>query len=41
MVGLVIVALVLVFALIAVAYGVDSRDDSPDPRRSDYPIGLR
>ena len=25
---------------LAVQYGVDSRDDSTDPRRSPYPIGI-
>ena len=28
------------FAVLAVRYGVDSRPDSSDPRRSDYPVGI-
>jgi hypothetical protein len=30
-----------VFALAALAAGVDSRDDSADHRRSSYPVGIR
>jgi hypothetical protein len=30
----------MVLAVIALEVGVDSRDGSPDPRRSNYPIGL-
>ena len=41
MVGLVILGALIVLAVISVAYGVDSRDDSSDPRRPIYPIGLR
>ena len=29
-----------IFAALAVLYGVDSRIDSTDPRRSPYPIGI-
>ena len=28
------------FAALSVRYGVDSRVDSADPRRSDYPVGI-
>ena len=31
---------VAAFAALAVRYGVDSRLESTDPRRSDYPIGI-
>jgi hypothetical protein len=40
MIALIIFALILVFGAISLAFGVDSRDGSSDPRRSDYPIGL-
>ena len=29
-----------VFAVLSVRYGVDSRVDSTDPRRSPYPVGI-
>ena len=29
-----------IFAALAVLYGVDSRIDSTDPRRSQYPVGI-
>jgi hypothetical protein len=29
-----------VFAALSVRFGVDSRIDSIDPRRSDYPVGI-
>jgi hypothetical protein len=29
-----------VFAALSVRYGVDSRVDSTDPRRSPYPVGI-
>ena len=41
MVGFVILVVLIVLSVISVAYGVDSRDESPDPRRPIYPIGLR
>ena len=28
------------FAALSVRFGVDSRVDSNDPRRSDYPVGI-
>jgi hypothetical protein len=34
------VAALAVFAALAVRYGVDSRVESRDPRRSDYPVGI-
>ena len=40
MIALIIFALILVFGAIALAFGVDSREESSDPRRSDYPVGL-
>ena len=41
MVGLIILGVLLLFALISVAYGVDSREESSDPRGPVYPVGLR
>jgi hypothetical protein len=38
-----IVVLLIALVILAVAaleVGVDSRDGSPDPRRSKYPVGL-
>ena len=41
MIGLLIMFIVLgAFAALSVRYGVDSRVDSNDPRRSDYPVGI-
>lgn len=40
MVALVVLIFLLVLPLLAIRYGVDSRDGSPDPRRSIYPVGL-
>ena len=34
------VAALAVFAALAVRYGVDSRIDSTDPRRSPNPVGI-
>jgi hypothetical protein len=33
-------AALVLFATLAVRYGVDSRIDSVDPRRSPYPVGI-
>ncbi|MFL5674875.1 MAG: hypothetical protein ACJ779_07705 [Chloroflexota bacterium] len=33
-------AVFAVFGALAVRYGVDSRIDSTDPRRSPYPVGI-
>jgi hypothetical protein len=33
-------AALVLFAAIAVRYGVDSRTDSTDPRRSPNPVGI-
>jgi hypothetical protein len=33
-------AVLALFAVLAVKYGVDSRVDSTDPRRSPYPVGI-
>jgi type II secretory pathway pseudopilin PulG len=41
MVGLVILGVLIVFAMISVAYGVDSREESSDPRGPVYPIAIR
>lgn len=41
MVGLVILGVLIVFAVLSVAYGVDSRDESSDPRRPIYPVSIR
>ena len=41
MIGLVLLGLLLfIFAILADRFGVDSREDSTDPRRSPYPVGL-
>lgn len=34
------VAAVVLFDIAAVRWGVDSRDESPDHRRSQYPTGI-
>jgi hypothetical protein len=34
------VTALIVFDALALAFGVDSRDDSADPRRPAYPIAL-
>ena len=41
MVGLLVILAVLVFAAVALGYGVDSREGSSDERRPASPIGLR
>ena len=41
MIGLLIMFIVFaVFAVLSVRFGVDSRVESDDPRRSDYPVGI-
>jgi hypothetical protein len=41
MIGFIVIFIVLaVFAALSVRFGVDSRIDSTDPRRSDYPVGI-
>ena len=40
MIALVIFGLILVLGALALAFGVDSREESSDPRRSNYPVGL-
>ena len=35
-----VIAAIAVFDLLALRFGVDSRIDSPDPRRSGYPVGI-
>ena len=41
MIGFAVIFIVLaVFAALSVRFGVDSRIDSTDPRRSDYPVGI-
>jgi hypothetical protein len=37
---LIILVALTVFGIVADRFGVDSRDDSVDPRRSEYPVGL-
>ena len=37
---LILIALLAVFAVLADRFGVDSRIDSQDPRRSAYPVGI-
>jgi hypothetical protein len=41
MVALIILGALIVLSVLSVAYGVDSRDGSSDPRRGAYPVGLR
>jgi hypothetical protein len=41
MFGIVLLSVLVVLAVISLAYGVDSRDASMDPRRPVYPVGLR
>jgi hypothetical protein len=41
MIGLLIMFIVFGgFAALSVRFGVDSREDSTDPRRSAYPVGI-
>jgi hypothetical protein len=41
MIGLLIMIIIFgAFAALSVRYGVDSRVDSDDPRRSPYPVGI-
>jgi hypothetical protein len=41
MIGLLIMFIVFAaFAALSVRFGVDSRVESDDPRRSDYPVGI-
>ena len=40
MIALIIFGLIIVLGALALAFGVDSREDFSDPRRSDYPVGL-
>jgi hypothetical protein len=41
MIGFAVIFIVLaVFAALSVRFGVDSRIDSTDPRRPDYPVGI-
>jgi hypothetical protein len=41
MIGLLIMFIVFgAFAALSVRFGVDSREDSTDPRRSQYPVGI-
>jgi hypothetical protein len=37
---LVLVIALTLFAGVALEIGVDSRDESPDPHRSNYPVGI-
>jgi hypothetical protein len=41
MLELVILGALVVLSALSVAYGVDSREGSTDPRRPVYPVGLR
>ena len=36
-----VMAAFVILGMLASAWGVDSRDDSPDPRRPAYPVGIR
>jgi len=35
-----VMAAITVLGILAMTWGVDSRDESPDPRRPAYPVGL-
>ena len=37
---LIVMAALFVLGIAATAWGVDSRDESGDPRRSSYPVGI-
>jgi hypothetical protein len=41
MLGLVVLILFMALPAISLAYGVDSRDDSTDPRRPASPVDIR
>jgi hypothetical protein len=41
MVGMLILIILTVLSVVSLVFGVDSRDGSVDPRRPQYPIGLR
>ena len=41
MVGLVFLVFLAVLPVVALLYGVDSRDGSTDPRRAAHPVGIR
>jgi hypothetical protein len=37
---IVVLVISAAFAFAAQRWGVDSREDSPDPRRPEYPVGI-
>jgi len=41
MIGFLILTVLAVLSVIAIVYGVDSREGSADPRSPIYPVGLR
>ena len=41
MIGLVFLGMLATLAILALRYGVDSRDGSTDPRRPAQPVGIR
>lgn len=41
MIGFLIVTVLTVLSVVALVYGVDSRDGSVDARRPIHPVGLR
>ena len=40
MIGLILFVFIVLTAVLAGPFGVDSRDESSDPRRSPYPVGI-
>ena len=40
MLGLAILGFIVLVAILAGPFGVDSREGSADPRRSPYPVGI-
>lgn len=41
MIGFLILGILSALSILAIVYGVDSREGSMDPRRPIYPVGLR
>jgi hypothetical protein len=41
MIGFMILTVLAVLSVVAIFYGVDSREGSADPRSPIYPVGLR
>ena len=41
MIGFSLILAFAVFTVLSLVFGVDSRNDSNDPHRSSYPVGIR